>query len=520
MKLKNPIIPGYYPDPSICRVGEDYYLVNSSFEYFPGVPIWHSRDLVNWRQIGHCLTRASQLPLENSAASRGIWAPTIRYHDGRFYMITTNMHTGGHFYVWTEDPAGEWSEPVWMPGEGWDSSLFFDDDGTVYYQWFEIPDRIYQAEIDIASGKLLTEPRLIWNGTGAKSPEGPHLYKFFGKYYLLVAEGGTEYGHMISIARSGTPWGPWESCPSNPILSHRSLDNPIQATGHGDLFQAHDGSWWVVFLGIRPVWYPPRYHLGRETFLAPVEWNEDGWPVVGLGGTIQPVMEVEGLPAHEWDESALEPTVTTFEAPELGFEWNYLRNPRPEQYSLSERPGWLRLWGSGETISEEVSPAFVGRRQRHFVCKGSTRLDFSPQYENEEAGLTAFMNHRHHYEIGVSRHEGGRVVFLRRQIGSLKVVTAQADLLETGAVDLMIDADKYTYRFLYRTAETDWTLLGTGEVQYLTTEVGGAFTGVYFALYASGNGQRVSVPADFEHFIYEVIAEEENAEESVLEADI
>jgi xylan 1,4-beta-xylosidase len=287
MQYNNPVIPGFYPDPSICWVGDDYYLVTSSFEYFPGVPIFHSKDLVNWRQIGHCLTTERQLPLAKAWSSGGIYAPTIRHHDGSFYMITTNVSGVGNFFVRSEQPVGPWSDPIPVAQSGIDPSLFFDDDGRVYFQSARNGDEgngIYQCEIDISTGSMLTESRLIWKGTGGAHPEAPHLYKINGYYYLIIAEGGTEYGHMVTIARSSDPYGPYEPCPNNPILSHRSLSSSIHATGHADLVQAHDGSWWAVFLGIRPVSYPFGHHLGRETFLAPVTWSSDGWPVIGHGG--------------------------------------------------------------------------------------------------------------------------------------------------------------------------------------------------------------------------------------------
>src|SRR5581483_5212110 len=258
MRIANPIIPGFHPDPSICRVGDDYFLVTSSFEYFPGVPIFHSRDMGHWRQIGHCLTRPSQLPLPGVQASRGIFAPTIRHHDGVFYMVTTNVTSGGNFVVHTRDPFGAWSEPIWLGQGGIDPSLFFDADGRVYltstYTSGPVPDEIdpatfswgvQQSEIDIASGRRLTEPRPIWGGTGGKYPEAPHLYRIGGAYYLMIAEGGTEYGHMVTIARGASPWGPWEPCPHNPIVSHRSLQSPIQGLGHADLVEAADRSWWL-----------------------------------------------------------------------------------------------------------------------------------------------------------------------------------------------------------------------------------------------------------------------------------
>jgi xylan 1,4-beta-xylosidase len=274
----NPILPGFYPDPSVCRVGEDYYLVTSSFEYFPGVPIFHSRDLIHWRQIGHCLTRPDQLRLAGVPSSGGIFAPTLRYHDGLFYMVTTNVSYGGNFYVFTDDPGGAWSEPVFVQQGGIDPSLCFDR-GHVYFTSTGESSLmgIYQSEIDIKSGKKLTETRFLWSGTGGRYPEGPHLYHIGDYYYLMIAEGGTEYGHMETLARSQSPWGPFEPCPHNPLLTHRNeSQSPIQGTGHADLVEAHDGSWWLVFLGFRPQRWQ-YHHLGRETFLAPVTWSAAGW---------------------------------------------------------------------------------------------------------------------------------------------------------------------------------------------------------------------------------------------------
>jgi len=273
----NPVIPGGFPDPSICRVGDYYYTVHSTFEYFPGVPIFHSKDLVHWRQIGYCLTRESQLPLRKMRPGGGIYAPTLRYHDGLFYMITTNVDGGGNFYVTAKDPTGPWSEPVWLDKEGIDPSLLFDDNGKIYYTRHvgQADGYIAQTLLNIGEGKLEGELKKIWGGTGGIWPEGPHLYKINGKYYLMISEGGTSYGHMITIARSDSPWGPFEPNPDNPILTHKDREgNQFRALGHGDLVETPDG-WWIVFLGIRP--QGGHYnHLGREMFLAPLEWNEDG----------------------------------------------------------------------------------------------------------------------------------------------------------------------------------------------------------------------------------------------------
>lgn len=241
MKFKNPIIKGFHPDPSICRVENDFYLVTSTFEYFPGIPIFHSTDLVNWEQIGHCLTTLQQLPLNETPSSCGIYAPTIRYHDGVFYVVTTNVLEGGNFFVTATNPAGPWSEPIWFENsQGIDPSLFFDKDGKCYLTGtggnHENPG-IYQVEIDIKTGKYLSERKFIWGGTGGAFPEGPHLYKIGEYYYLMISEGGTEYGHMLTISRSINPYGPFESYERNPIMTHRSMNHPIQATGHADLVQ-------------------------------------------------------------------------------------------------------------------------------------------------------------------------------------------------------------------------------------------------------------------------------------------
>jgi len=499
MQLNNPVIPGFHPDPSVCRVGSDFYLVTSSFEYFPGVPVFHSLDLVHWEQIGHCLTRASQVPLEHCRASAGIYAPTIRYHDGRFYMVTTNVSGGGHFYVYTDDPAGEWSEPIWVNTGymGIDPSLLFDDDGRVYFTCNG--HGIIQCELDIATGERRSDTRQIWSGTGGAWAEAPHLYKIGNLYYLMLAEGGTGLGHMVTIARSDSPWGPFEPCPHNPILSHRSTDLPVQATGHAELVQAADGSWWLLFLGIRGVGaFPMAHHLGRETNLAPVHW-EAGWPVVGADGLAPQGLAFEPLPLHPWPAPQVR---DDFDTPQLGLCWNLLRNPRPGSWSLAERPGWLTLHGSELTLSDVDAPAFVGRRQEHFTCNAACRLDFAPANDHDEAGLTVFMNDQHHYEVAVRRVGGQRCIIARRQIGSLRSVVAIAEL-PPGPVTLSVTASASEYTLAYATGDSAPRTLATGETRYLSTEVAGGFTGVYLAMYATGNGQPSTTPAAFDWFDYQ-----------------
>jgi len=506
----NPILPGFYPDPSICRAGDDYYLVTSTFEYFPGVPIFHSRNLVDWEQIGHCLTRSSQLPLAGAAASSGIFAPTIRHHNGRFYMVTTHMSDKGHFYVYADNPAGEWSEPIWVsvgdnasPYESIDPSLCFDDDGTVYFTCNQFGMGIIQFEIDIETGKRLTEARPIWTGTGGAHAEAPHLYKIDGIYYLLIAEGGTHVGHMVTIARSDSPYGPFEPCPDNPVLTHRSTGHPIQATGHADLLQAANGSWWMVFLGIRPKWpngFPLCHNIGRETFLTPVQWSDDGWPIVGNSGIVDLEMETNELPGAPNPQR--QPLYRDdFTLPELDLRWNFLRNPNDDDWSLGNDPGYLQLNGSAVTLDDVDSPAFIGRRQQHHRVHAETRLNFNPASDNEEAGLTVFMNERHHYEIAVTRRNDQNTVIIRQHIGNLAAVTAEVPL-PAKAVILAVDADEDHYRFSYGLDGEELQHLDTGEMRYLTTEIAGGFTGVYFGLYATGNGQRSTSSARFDYFDY------------------
>ncbi|MEO3946905.1 glycoside hydrolase family 43 protein [Gorillibacterium sp. CAU 1737] len=500
MQYSNPVIPGFYPDPSICRVQDDYYLVTSTFEYFPGVPVFHSKDLVNWKQIGHCLTTESQLPLHKSWSSGGIYAPTIRYHDGWFYMTTTNVSGVGNFYVRTQDPAGPWSEIIPVDQGGIDPSLFFDEDGKVYYlsAWNgDRGDGIYQCELDISTGRRLTESRLVWQGTGGASPEAPHMYKRKGYYYLMIAEGGTEYGHMETIIRGSTPYGPFEPCPHNPILTHRSLRHTIHATGHADLLEAHDGTWWAVFLGIRPPSYPMRHHLGRETFLAPVQWTDEGWPVIGNNTRIEAVMDGPSFMGNPIPGPSVRDHFTE-EA--LGFDWIFLRNPPAGSWSLTDKPSSLTLRGTACTLDEDGAPAFVGRRLRHFSCRAETILEFDPRQDGEEAGITVFMNGRYHYDFAVIQSAGDRKVLLRRTVGSLK--TEQLFSCETGPVKLKVDATPDLFTFSFQGVGGTEHKAGAAETHLLSTEVAGGFTGVMLAMYAVSKADSAS-PAHFDWFDYE-----------------
>jgi alpha-N-arabinofuranosidase len=504
---RNPVLSGFYPDPSICRVGDDYYLVTSTFEYFPGVPIFRSRDLRNWRQIGHCLTRDSQLPLQKLKSSKGIFAPTLRYHDGTFYLITTNVDGGGNFYVTAKDPAGPWSEPVWLKETSWgvDPSLLFDDDGRVYYtrQGGGEQGAVYQHELDLARGELSGEPKQIWTGTGGVWPEGPHLYKIAGQYYLMIAEGGTGYSHMETVARSASPWGPFEAFSKNPILTHRERSgHAIQATGHADLVQAKDGAWWLVFLGIRPT-DGRHHHLGRETFLAPVTWDDEGWPVVNGNGTVELDVHAAALPkAAPWPAPAPR---DDFDANALGLDWNFVRNPVPESFSLAARPGFLRLVGSAASLDEVSQPAFVGRRQRHFRCRASASLEFQPQRESEVAGLVVRANESNHYDLLVVASGGARKAELRARVGGNSRIVAELPLAP-GPVQLSIEAHAGQYEFFAGAGEA-LRSLGTLATAPLSSEAAGGFTGVYFGMYASSGQSGPAAPADFDWFEYQPLDE-------------
>lgn len=512
MKIQNPILPGFHPDPSICRVGEDFYLVNSTFEYFPGIPVYHSKDLIHWEQIGHCLTKNSQVTLKKGAPNCiGIYAPTIRYHEGTFYCIVTSVGGGENFYVKTDDIYGEWSEPVMLPAmKGIDPSLFFDDDGKVYYSGTD--SNIYVWELDLATGEPIGEKHYVWGGTGANNPEGPHIYKINGMYYLLIAEGGTELNHMVTIARSESVFGPYESCPHNPVLTNRGTELPIKAIGHADLFNDQNGNWWAVCLGNRPVSYPFRHILGRETMLVPVVW-QDGWPVMGVNGRVpeeidlSQVPDVLGAASGRCLPGKPESYVPSgryipgssmmdyFDGERLHPSWNYIYNPTKPLIELSA--DGLVLHGNEAAIWDDEEKAILCRRQEHMDFCTETELSFTPDQEKEEAGLAIYMNNRHHYEVALTMLGGERCLILRRQIGTLKAIE-KAIPYTKGRVTLRLKGTKETYSFAYKPeGEDSFTEIGKGETGYLSTEAGGCFTGNYIALYASGN-----TTATFRSFLY------------------
>lgn len=500
--LCNPIIPGFHPDPSVCCVGEDFYLVNSSFQYFPGVPIYHSKDLVNWELIGNVLDRESQLPLRGATSWRGIYAPTIRYHEGMFYMITTNIGNGGNFMVTATNPAGPWSEPIWLQQQGIDPSLWFDEDGKCYM--VSNPDNtIMLCEIDPKTGKQLTPSCPLWRGTGGRYPEGPHLYKKDGYYYLLISEGGTELAHRLTIARSRHIDGPYEANPDNPLLTNCCLagqTKQLQGTGHGDFVQAPDGSWWVVFLAYRQ-FEGAYHHLGRETCLAPVEWKEGVWPVVNGGQPIDTLMACNMLPQQPMKQYRR----GSINDGRLGPEWVSLQNPkRPAEVCKlklwNDKDAYgIRLYASESSLTENNRPSFIGIRQENVAFSLETGLAVLSK-DIVEAGLAVYQIHDGHADLFIRKDDSGYSVVLRYRLKSIDVVVKEEKLdVVPQLVGLRVLCDGKKYRFFYNQKEQKerWAELGSIDCSLLSTEVVGGFTGITLGLYAQGDGF-----AEFRSFDY------------------
>jgi len=507
--FRNPILRGCYPDPSICRVGEDYYLVTSTFEYFPGLPIFHSRDLIHWHQIGHVLDRASQLDLDEIRPSAGLYAPTIRFSNDTFYVINTLVDgktKSGNFIVTATNPAGPWSEPYWLDSEGIDPSLFFDDDGQAWYvgtrlneqRYYKGHTEIFLRKLDIKQMKLIGEEYILWDGAlkGVVWAEAPHIYKVNGYYYLLIAEAGTEYHHAVTMARSKNITGPYEGNRSNPILTHRhlGLDYPIVGTGHADLVETQNGEWWLVLLAMRP-YGGYFYNLGRETFLIPARW-EDDWLLASPGaGRVEFEYPAPNLPEQVWESI---PSRDDFNTPTLHMYWNFLRTPREEFYSLTEKSNHLRLKLRPQKISEQSNPSFVGRRQEHIHFKAQTVLEFKPQNEHECAGLVLLQNNKFNFEFVVSKN----VIRLIKRTDGVEEILAEKPV-NNGLIYLKVEAQKQDYSFYFSNQPDSWQVLSEKQDgRILSTPVAGGFVGTWIGMYASSNGQTSSNHADFDWFDY------------------
>lgn len=515
--VTNPILPGFYPDPSVCRVGEDYYLVTSTFAYFPGVPIFHSRDLIHWEQIGNILDRKEQINLGDAKHSGGIYAPTLRYHKDTFYLITTNVSHGGNFIVTATDPAGPWSDPYFIEGaEGIDPSLFFDDDGKCYYTGtkerreggkYYGDNEVWLQELDLDTMSLVGESYAIWHGAlrEVEWPEGPHLYKKDGRYYLMIAEAGTAHAHAVTIASSDSLTVPFKGYNCNPILTHRHLgmDYPIVNVGHGDLVETQKGDWYMVVLASRP--YGGYYrNLGRETFLVPVTW-ENGWPVVNKGiGLIEDTVEVPELPPAPTE---VIPEKEDFDCNNLPFHFIYLRNPELSNYSLSHRKGYLRIKLTPEKITDMISPSYVGFRQTGMSYIFETKMEFHPENEQEEAGLVLLQSDRYHYRFTCTMEDGTGIVQLIRCYNGKEEVLARVKNKELSVkgkeIRLRITADQQSLKFAFTYDGICYHIVKAEvDARILSTDIAGGFTGTTMGMYCSSNGVESGNSADFDWISY------------------
>lgn len=489
--VANPVIPGMNADPSVCRVGEEFYLVTSSNEYLPGLPVYHSTDLVSWEHIGDVITRESQMDLSKAESSLGLFAPTIRYHDGVFFVLGTNVGAG-HFVVTATDPAGPWGDPVWIDGPGWDPSIAFDD-GRAWFH-YSTGREIRCFELDVTTGSRIGGEVDLWRGTGGDAPEGPHLYLFCGWWYLVIAEGGTSAGHAVTIARSRQITGPYEPHPRNPVLTHRGLSSPFQGIGHADLVERSDGGWSAVVLGARPIGGHGHQLLGRETFLVDVEWGEDAWPVLGMDGRVPLTTGRTGVPfAITHDES--------FDG-ELALGWLSVRGvPR-----FAEAGDGLRLHPSTLSLDDVGIPSFLGRRMLSHTATCSVMVAVQ---DSTCAGLALRRDELHHYSMMLGR---GRVVVTAR-IGDLFQEVASAPVLADGlgavAAELRVRAlpdlgsnplsGSGFFEFDWRMPGGEWVTLSRLQSRYLSTELAGGFTGIIIGMLAT-SAKEDGAPAVFRHW--------------------
>ena len=536
----NPILPGAHPDPSICRDGNDYYIVNSTFEYFPGLPVHHSTDLVNWELVGYGLHRPEQVSgavnLLDVQSDGGIHAPTIRCRDGKYYIITTNVYLPPgegqqtqfvNFVITADNPRGPWSKPHVLEGApGIDPDIFFDDDGRVWYVGTHSPAKpnfpgegeIWLQEIDVDNWRLIGDRHFLWRGAcGGVWAEGPHLYKKNGRYYLMVAEGGTSFNHAVVIAVSDDITGPYQSNPRNPILSsrHLSYDHWVNSTGHADLVELPDGRWYMVALGIRGD-VERRSNMGRESHLIPVSWETEPfwwqevkteWPVpapeTGRVERVNPVPFDDGLQQRRTSFA------DDFDTKSLDLAWNFRRLPLPGSYSLAATPGFLRLSTSPNVIRERGRASLLGIRQTESDFDVSTKMLFTPSVDGAEAGLNLFQKDNNYLSFTVRRQHGEHVL---RSVLSVPEqdakITREVRILDdqtlrdyAGEIVLRVTSrdDKYALLYSLDDGASFETLLETGANHLLSR----GYTGAYLGLYATANGRESDDHADFDWFNYQ-----------------
>jgi len=503
-QYRNPILAGFYPDPSIVRAGDRYYLVNSTFAYFPGIPVFESRDLVHWTQIGHVIDRPTQLDFDGLGMSRGVFAPTIEYHDGTFYVVNTSVDAGGNFIATAKDPAGPWSDPVWLPGIGGiDPSLFFDD-GKIYIINNDAPEgtplyeghrAIWMQQLDAATFKPIGPRKVLLNGGMdiAQKPiwiEGPHIYKRDGWYYLVCAEGGTGPQHSQVVARSRDIWGRYAPYEHNPILTQRDLPqdraDAITNAGHADLVEAADGSWWAVFLASR-AYDGKHYNTGRETFLLPVQWK-DGWPTILPHGTrIPQVANGPSFMKRGITQAPLSGNFTwrdDFDKPRLDATWMFARVPKSQWADVRSHRGMLAIHPLQTGLDTLGNPSFLARRQQHLAFEASTALSV-PDEATTEAGLAAFQNEKHWFAFTAHRSGDGVTLTLRKRQKDADETLATTTLpAKTKSLKLKIQANGGDYAFAYDAGNGWMWLKQDVDGTVLSTDVAGGFIGATVGPYA------------------------------------
>jgi xylan 1,4-beta-xylosidase len=500
-EYRNPILSGYYPDPSITRVGDDYYLVNSSFTHFPGIPIFKSKDMVNWVQIGNAIDRPGQLDFNGLAVSRGVFAPDISWHDGIFYIVNTCVDCKGNFVITAKDPAGPWSDPIWLPFEGIDPSIYWEGDrayivnnrGPDEKPRYEGHRAIWVQEFDWRTGKMVGDSTQLINGGVdiAKKPvwiEGPHLFKKDGYYYLTAAEGGTSVNHSQVVFRSKKLRGPFLPYADNPILTQRDLDperpNPVGSAGHAKLIQSQNGDWWATFLAVRP-YKDDFYNIGRETFLLPVEWRK-GWPHILEAG--KPIPFTHARPALPAGPAAKLPLtgdfayIDEFDGNSLSMQWIGIRTPKQPFYNVAD--GALEL-GSGAPLGDlSGTPAFIGRRQQHAIATISTELRYTPAIDGDRAGLAAVQNDNNLLFFGLTRIDGQeRIALYTRDQSAMDKLVASVPFSGSGPVILTISDRGGSMHFEYAVAGQRRTLIDNVDATLLSTERAGGFVGTVVGPY-------------------------------------
>lgn len=524
----NPILRGFNPDPSIIRVNDDYYIATSTFEWFPGVQIHHSKDLVNWRLHSHPVNRLSQLDMKGVPDSCGVWAPCLTYDNGTFYLVYSNVKTfdgvwkdAPNYLITTKDiDSGNWSEPIFLNGSGFDASLFHDDDGKKWISNLLVDHRggkffggIVLQEYSEKEKKLIGPVKHIFKGSDLGVTEGPHIYKLNGYYYLITAEGGTEYGHAASIARSKKIDGPYELHPTNPLITSR--DHPdlyIQKPGHADIVETQNKEWYMVHLGARPLTKLGRCTLGRESCIQKVVWKNDGWLYLD-NGTNQPDKTVIApvLPEHKWPE---QPSKDDFNSDSLDINFQSLRVPVSDDWlSLKERKGFLRLYGR-ESLCSIHNQSVIARRIQAFKVEASTCLEFEPETFQQMAGMVIYYNTWHFHYFHVNYHEETKkkyLVIISNDNGNFsEQMDKPIDITGINRICLKADYDHDKLQFLYSTDGNNWlkagpvldtSILSDDYVRDNGMHYRPAFTGTFVGLCCQDISGR-NLHADFDWFEY------------------